>query len=145
MKNTLFLLLVIISLNGFSSELEGFSNINDGVKNFFLPLKKGPKHINDAISNLSGIENESRRFAESQVGSSSSDFKGELSKIMISDQQGKVISYKETDSREKLNGSYVIKTYEVKFFGGKSKSIEFKFLKPTINGNYQFVDVNFLD
>lgn len=99
------------------------------------------------MSIIPSLNGESRVFAENQVagGASDNDLKGQLAKIMVSDQQGKVIDYKEIDSREVLNGSYVIKNYSVRFFGGKSKTIEFKFLKPTINGNYHFVDAKIVD
>lgn len=144
MKKLLFLL-IIFSLNGKTTEVDGINSIQDGVKNFFSPLKKGPKYINEAISNIPELKNESRIFAEKEIGTISPNLEGQLSKIMIQDQQGKVISYKEIDSREKLNGSYVIKKYEIKFFGGKTKEIEFKFLKPTMDGSYQFVDAILID
>lgn len=136
----------MFSVNGHSGELDGIKSIPDGVKSFFDPLKKGPKYIDESLSTIPSLNGESRVFAEKQVANSTpEDLNGKLRKIMISEQQGKVIAYKEIDSQVKLNGSFVIKTYEVKFFGGKSKTLEFKFLKPTINGNYHFVDAHMLD
>lgn len=145
MKKLFFILISILSINGYSGELDGVSSISSGIKSFFDPLKKGPKNIDEAISNVPGIDGESRTFAESQVSSDKPSLKNELKKIMVSEQQGKVVEYKEIDSREKLNGSYVIKTYSVKFYGGKTKTLEFRFLKPTINGNYHFVDAKMVD
>ena len=134
----------MFSINGNAAESTGFSDVSSGITSFFAPLKKGPKYINEAVSQVP-LNNASRVFAEDQAKLSHSDFESKLKNIMINNFQGKVTAYKETDSIEKLNGNYVIKTYSVTFYGGQTKTMEFKFIKPVTNGNYQFVDASILD
>lgn len=137
----------MFSLNGFSKVIDGVSNINTAVKSFFDPLKKGGKNIDEAVNNIPSLNGESRQYAESfsEKNGGQNDFKGELQKIMVKDQQGSVIDYKEIDSKSKLNGAYVIKTYQVRFRGGEVRNMQFKFLQPTRGPEYQWVDAQVLE
>ena len=142
----IFVFCVIFSLNGFSDELDGIPRIPAGIKSFFDPLTKGAKHIDEALAVIPSLNDSGRQFAESQVNDGGSpNLSSQLRKIMVMDQQGKVVSYKESDSRTVLNGAYVVKTYVVRFMGGKSRTLQFKFVKPTISGNFQFVDAALVD
>lgn len=98
------------------------------------------------MQQVPSLESDSLSYVHSQVGNEdNSSFKDSLTSIMVNQKQGKVVEYKETDSQEKLNGTYVIKTYQIRFFGGKVSNVEFKFLKPTMNGEFHVVDANFID
>lgn len=79
------------------------------------------------------------------IGSSEESFDKKLSNIMIVEKQGKVVSYQETGSYDTLRGNYVIKNYQVEFFGGKKINMEIKYLRTIKDGGYQIVDSKILD
>ena len=137
----------MFSLNGFSKVIDGIPNIDAAVKSFFDPLKKGIKNIDQAVSNIPSLNGDSAQYVQksfTKMGSQN-DFKGQLQETMIKDHQGGVLDYKETDSKSKLNGAYVIKTYQVRFKGGQVKNMQFKFLQPTTEPEYQWVEANFVE
>jgi hypothetical protein len=148
MKQTVLILFIcLVSLNGFSKVIDGIPSIDTAVKGFFDPLKKGVKNLDQAMTSIPSINGESRQYAESFTSKNPSqvDFKGQLQNTMGKDNQGGVMEYKELDSKSKLNGAYVIKTYQVRFNGGQVKKMQFKFLQPTREPEYQWVDAQFVD
>lgn len=134
----------MFSLNGFSKVIDGFSDINMAVKSFLDPLKQGSKNLDEAFKTMPG-QSEGEKYAQTFSNQPEGDFKGELKNTMVRDNQGGVLSYKETGSTSKLNGTYVIKTYQVRFRGGQVKNMEFRFLQPTRGNEYIWTDAKFID
>lgn len=131
------------SINGFSQNSTGHSSVDQAVNEFFAPLKNKKANISQAMSG-SAIDSDSKRYAETKFADNTPpNFANELNKVMKDQRQGHVVSYKLVDSREALNGGYVVRNYEVLFFGGQKKVMEFKFVQPTTDNTYQFVDARF--
>lgn len=138
------LISLLISLTGFATtSLEGVESPDKAVKDFFSALKEGSKGVDKALDNISGLNSESRKYAEKY--SESQDLSSRLKELMIKDKQGAIIKYEKVSEDIKLNGDMIKREYSVKFRGGATKTIKFIFIKPSIDGKYHLMDSKLID
>lgn len=144
MKKVFVLALFLFTVSGFAkSSLEGVESPDKAVKDFFSALKEGSKGVDKALDNISGLNSESRKYAEKH--SEVQDLSSRLKDIMIKDKQGAIIKYEKISEDIKLNGDMIKREYSVKFRGGVTKTIKFIFIKPSMDGNFHLMDSKLID
>lgn len=140
--NTFFVILFLSSL-AFSKGMDGISSPDEAAKNLFNELKKGAKGIPKALEGLEDQNTESYKYANKLKNKPS--FESQIKEVMTDEKQGRVTEYKLVDETIKLDGDMVKRSYEVKFMGGDSRTIQLIFIRPTIKGNLHLSDIQFTD
>lgn len=142
MKVVSFLVILIFSLNVNASDFITFPDANTGIKKFFEPLQKeGAKGIDKTLKSTMNDMGESAHAVNQEMGREENAWSKQLKNVMVNQQQGKVLSYKMNDETVRLNNKMIKREYTVYFEGGGSKTMNFVFLKPLNDQDYQLVDV----
>lgn len=144
MKYIFAVLFLSLNLEAKEFNLEGFKNPDEFTKSFFTELKKGKKGLDKALDSISSLNEEYER-PNQEKNIKNKSFSEELREVMVDDKQGKVTEYKMTQETVKLNGDMIKREYNVKFSGGKERTILLIFYKPSLGGGYQIMDSKFND
>lgn len=101
------------------------------MKAFTAPLKKsGSKGVKDSMAALDTLN------GEGVSGNMGPTLTKELK------ENGKVVSAKEIEADERLNGMQKTVTYELEYMNGKKRKVQLKLIKPSGNSGFHVMGVD---
>jgi hypothetical protein len=130
MKKLIILTLFIPVLSFGADKLYGYKDSKEVMKAFTTPLKSGSKGVKDSMSALDTLNGEG---VSGNIGPT-------LTKELK--ENGKVVSAKEVESDERLNGMQKTVTYELEYLNGKKRKVQLKLIKPSGNSGFHVMGVD---
>ena len=114
--------------------------VNKQSQEFMNELSKGMAGLNSAKSKISGHKyvDEINKEAGRETQGSSFD---KLQSAMTAE-GGKVINYKQVSSSTSLNDNLKKEEYLIEYENGRTQTIQLLYIKPTISGGFQLMEVN---
>lgn len=147
-KMNLLVTLIIMSSSAFgykNTDFKGYDNPKDAINAFINPLKQGSKGLPDSLKAANNLNGETMDYVNSSLKDSPKFGKNDdLANILKNDikDSGKLEKAVEKDSYSRLNGNMQTFEYELKYSGGKKRTLSITVIKTSVDGGYEIMRIS---